>query len=106
MTLTDSVSDQLMAIAAHRYCLSRQQTYIVGVCIEWLYAHWGMFTENTQQLILRDTVSALMSNATSPPATTIHGWKDFARWGMDRLTTDQETWVRGALSRKQQAWPL
>lgn len=58
MQITDSTNDQLMCIAAHRYCLGRA-SYIVGSCVEWLMAHWGQLTENTRAVIVRDTKEAL-----------------------------------------------
>jgi hypothetical protein len=71
MKLTKSLNDQLMIMAAHRYCLRAdlrhvdnvsikemlsnlavaahnyclgRQTYIVGACIEWLLANWSKLT--------------------------------------------------------------
>ena len=36
--ITADTNDQLMAMAAHRYCLGRR-SYIVGACIEWIQGH-------------------------------------------------------------------
>ena len=45
--------DQIMALAAVRYCLGRR-TYIVGDCAEWLIAYWPDFNEHTKAIIQRD----------------------------------------------------
>lgn len=45
--------DDLMAIAAVRYCLGRR-TYIVGDCSEWLVAQWPNICKRAQIIIERD----------------------------------------------------
>jgi hypothetical protein len=45
--------DDLMAIAAFRYCLGRM-TYIVGDCADWLIEQWPNIGEKTQQIIRRE----------------------------------------------------
>ncbi len=45
--------DELMAIAAIRYCLGRR-TYIVRDCVEWILANWQRFSSYTQLIIQRD----------------------------------------------------
>ena len=45
--------DQIMVIAAMRYCMGRR-TYIVGDCVEWLIVQWPNFNEHTRALIQRD----------------------------------------------------
>ena len=45
--------DQLMVIAAIRYCLGRR-TYIVRDCADWIIQMWPEFTESTQKLVRRD----------------------------------------------------
>lgn len=49
--------DQMMALAAVRYCV-RRQTYIVADCVEWILGHWDSFTENTRAVIERDIEAA------------------------------------------------
>lgn len=49
--------DNLMVIAAHRYCLGRS-TYIVGDCVEWLIAIWDTLPRKTKEIIQRDTEEA------------------------------------------------
>lgn len=45
--------DELMVIAAVRYCLGRQ-TYIVSYCADWLIENWERFAPGTKKLIQRD----------------------------------------------------
>ena len=49
--------DELMVIAAVRYCLGRQ-TYIVSDCATWLIANWERFAPGTRKLIQRDIEKA------------------------------------------------
>lgn len=58
MILSQSTNDQLMAMAAHRYCLGRA-SYIVGACIQWIPATWGQMSEGTRKNMIRDTQEAL-----------------------------------------------
>ena len=53
--------DNLMVIAAVRYCLGRQ-TYIVGDCVEWLVSIWPSLPEFTQGLIKRDIEEAFKND--------------------------------------------
>ena len=46
-------ADGLMAVAAFRYCCGRQ-TYIVGMCADWIIANWTAFPPNVRELIERD----------------------------------------------------
>ena len=59
--ITPNTNDQLMVMAAHRYCLGRS-SYIVSSCIEWLDRHWDQISDNTKQVVLRDTQSAVSEN--------------------------------------------
>lgn len=49
--------DNLMVVAAHRYCLGRS-TYIVGDCVEWLLSIWNELPDKTKAIIQRDTEEA------------------------------------------------
>lgn len=49
--------DNLMVIAAHRYCIGRM-TYIVGDCVDWLLSIWAELPENTRAIIQRDMEEA------------------------------------------------
>ncbi len=45
--------DDLMVIAAFRYCCGRQ-TYIVSECVDWLIKNWSTFSERARIVIKRD----------------------------------------------------
>lgn len=112
MTITESTDDQLMCMAAHRYCLGRQ-SYIVGSCLDWLRAHWAQFARNTRLVILRDTLEALMDDRAGSPTIDAPGWRAFAAWAWDesagRLDDDDRAWVRSAVAHRiaaGKAWPL
>ena len=45
--------DDLMAIAAVRYCMGRS-TYIVGDCVDWMIQHWSKWSPNCRAVIARD----------------------------------------------------
>jgi hypothetical protein len=53
--------NDLMVIAAFRYCLGRS-TYIVGTCVDWLTEHWPNFSVDTQQLIKKELEEAFKSD--------------------------------------------
>jgi hypothetical protein len=101
----ENLDDQLMTIAAFRYCLGRQ-SYIVGACLDWLYETWDQFTENTRQVIVRDTIEALMDGLCGSPSIDRPGWKTFAEWAMKRLSASQRDWLRRSVYYKQKPWPL
>lgn len=46
-------SDQMMVIAAFRYCLGRM-TYVVEDCARWIITNWDQFSDNTKFVIQRD----------------------------------------------------
>jgi hypothetical protein len=90
----NQTNDQLMAMAAHRYCLGRR-TYIVGACCEWLRANWDGFEANTQNVIVRDTFEALARDAAGDESDA-RDWTNLMRWASDRMTPEQREWVRDA----------
>ena len=49
--------DDLMAVAAFRYCLGRM-TYIVSDCADWLIEQWPNIAENARKVIQRDLEEA------------------------------------------------
>ena len=53
MTQNNFGRDDLMAIAAVRYCLGRM-TYIVSDCADWLVEQWPNLSENSRAVIKRD----------------------------------------------------
>jgi hypothetical protein len=48
----------LMVIAAFRYCLGRR-TYIVGSCVDWLKSYWDELDENSKIIIIREIQECL-----------------------------------------------
>lgn len=105
MQLKDGdLNDQLMVMAAHRYCLGRR-SYIVGACLEWLRATWEQFGRNTRRVMVRDTVEALMDKLAGSPSDAAGG-RDFAVFGFSRLSEDDQEWVRHAVAWEKKSWPL
>lgn len=43
----------LMVLAAFRYCLGRR-TYIVGSCVDWLLSYWDEIDDWTKVLIIKE----------------------------------------------------
>ena len=95
---------QLMVTAAHRYCLGRN-SYIVGSCIDWLKRWWDSFEENTQNVIVRDTVEALRDN-NAGSKYDYSDWKVFAEWAWLRLSCRNQDWVLDAVEHRGKDWPL
>jgi hypothetical protein len=95
---------QLMVLAAHRYCLGRQ-SYIVGSCQEWLTAYWTQFETGTQQVIVRDTVEALMEG-TAGSSYDVITWVRFGQWAFDQLDDKSRSWVKNTTMWRQKPWPL
>jgi hypothetical protein len=93
MKLTGT-NDQLMAMAAHRYCIGRS-SYIPGSCMEWIRATWAEFEPNTQNVMLRDTVEELVR---WPDMAYADEWMDTALWMYERVTDEQKSWLHDAVS--------
>lgn len=99
----EGANGQLMVMAAHRYCLGRQ-SYIVGAAIEWLTLHWPEFEAGTKQIILRDTISALMDKVTGSD-TDHREWLKFAQTHWPEIGSDSQQAIKSGLAYKQQPWP-
>lgn len=54
--------DDLMALAAFRYCLNRK-TYIAGDCADWLIENWDSFSPRTRAIIRRELDEAFEQDA-------------------------------------------
>ena len=104
MIVTPATADQLMCTAAHRYCLGRS-TYIVSSCLEWLRATWGYFDSGTRNIMVRDTVVALMNHDAGQPMDE-SGWLEFARWTWPLLDDKGRLWVRKVTAHENRPWPL
>lgn len=100
----DDLDSQLMVMAAHRYCLGRQ-SYIVGSCIKWLTEHWDKFERNTQNVIMRDTIDALMEDLAGS-RHDYHAWEKFCIVKWPLLNTESQNWVFSSLAYKHKPWPL
>lgn len=48
-----SPNDEFLVIGAVRYARGRA-TYIVGMTVDWVVAHWDELSENTRHVIARD----------------------------------------------------
>lgn len=86
MIITKSTTDQLMAMAAFRYCLGRQ-SYIVGACIEWIRDIWNQLDKNSQFVMLRDTIEALQRDKAGADMDKM-GWHDLAKWMWAQIEPD------------------
>jgi hypothetical protein len=104
MKFDNNLNDQLMATAAHRYCLGRQ-SYIVGACLEWLQDTWEQFSRNTQRVMVRDTIEALMDGQAGGDID-VAGWQNFAAFGLSLLNEEDRKWVRDAVAYKNKPWPI
>jgi len=98
------LNDQLMATAAHRYCLGRA-SYIVPTCLEWIDDTWDQFDRNTQRVMVRDTIEFLMQYKARNDYEE-HGWKAFAERGFNSLPEEDQEWVRRNVAWRSEPWPL
>lgn len=92
------LEDQMMAMAAHRYCLGRR-SYIVGACLDWLRATWTQLQRNSQHVILRDTVEALIDDRAGGDFY-VRRWTEAAQWMYAQMDTDQRSAVLDSLAWK------
>ena len=83
--------DDLMALAAVRYCLGRS-SYIVGDCVDWLHKQWPHLSAGIRKSIARDIEEEIARDDEARIQGREHkplGWDcDRARW----LTT-RELWA-------------
>ena len=83
----ENLNDQLMAMAAHRYCLGRM-TYIVGACCEWIVDTWPQFEPNTRHVILRDTIVEIMDD-NAGMSFDKEEWIKIVRFGYAQLSSEE-----------------
>lgn len=93
MKISGSTNDQLMCMAAHRYCLGRR-SYIGSCCREWLTSHWGQFEPTTQQVIVRDTLEWLHERVPGENDFDFRGWVQFGDWAWAKLDDESRKTVR------------
>lgn len=89
----ETPDDQLMAMAAHRYCMGRS-SYIVGSCLDWIKATWEQMQAKTQSIMLRDTLDDLHRYKELPYASD---WQRLSRWMWERMDERQKSWLRDAV---------
>jgi len=90
--ISQSTEDQIMSLAAFRYCLGRK-TYIVGICIGWIKKHWKQFSNNTKSVMLRDIIEAYLGNLTGMKMDTI-SWIELLKWAWAEEDNDLRTKVK------------
>lgn len=100
----NDLDSQLMVMAAHRYCLGRQ-SYIVSSCISWLIKHWDKFEPNTQNVIMRDTIEALMDDRAGSRHDYL-AWERFCIVKWQLLSDKSKGWVWQSVAYKHKPWPL
>lgn len=103
--ILENDEDSLMAIAAFRYCLGRQ-TYIVGVCIDWLRVIWKQLNHHDRYLIMRDVAEALMDDRAGSLTIDAPGWKKFLVWAFKHSDKDQEEQIKRTTAYKNKPWPI
>jgi hypothetical protein len=90
--------DDLMAIAAFRYCLGRS-TYIVSDCADWLIAHWPAIKDTARNVIRSDLEDAFRADDAARIDERDYkplGWDcDREQWERVRRLWSVETSVKG-----------
>ena len=74
----ETPDDQLIACAAHRYCL-RRMTYMVEVCCLWIAADWDQFSDQTKADMIKETEQAIENNRAGMDCD-VASWKALAQW--------------------------
>ena len=74
----DDHTDQLMALAAFRYCLQRR-SYIVGACHDWVRNTWGEFTLSTRNVMIRDLAEGLERGTVGDDLSAL-SWRELLDW--------------------------
>ena len=105
MKLEDDHTDQLMALAAFRYCLGRQ-SYIVGTCIHWLRATWPQLTTKTKHVVVRDIAAALMHDRAGHVTIDVQDWLDLGRQLFAEMSADEQQSVRTSVFYMQRPFPF
>lgn len=80
----DDHTDQLMALAAFRYCLHRR-SYIVGACQNWVRDTWHEFTLHTRSVMIRDLAEGLDKNTVGDELSVLL-WQELLGWMRDQQT--------------------
>lgn len=100
----DGLNGQIMAMCAHGYCLGRN-TYVASSCDEWLRQWWHKLVKNTRNVIIRDTIGALMDHEAGRHFDFAR-WEAFAEWSWKMMDEPSREWCRKSLAHKAMPWPL
>lgn len=65
-------ADDLMVLAAFRYCLGRR-SYIVGSCVDWLIENWDGIYDHRQNII--DEIEAAIENGYAGEECDVAQWR-------------------------------
>lgn len=98
-------NDVTMAICGMRYCLGRQ-SYVTGICVEWLSDNWKRIPLMQQTIIIRDIAEALQDDAAGDPNIDVPAWRDFAAERFQAFDADTQEEVRQSVAHRNKAWPL
>ena len=98
----ESEQDVYIALAAFRYSIGRS-SYSANLCIDWLKKHWDQLDNSS--IIVRDAIAALMDGEAGSEFDTLL-WKDFAEWGFNQMTKDEQQVCKENLDYKIKKWPL
>lgn len=74
----DDHTDQLMALAAFRYCLHRR-SYIVGACHDWVRNTWHEFAHSTRSVMIRDLAEGI-ERGTVGDDLSVLSWRELLDW--------------------------
>jgi hypothetical protein len=69
----------MMVIAAFRYCLGRQ-SYIVGMCIDFLKQVWGQLDKNDKDIIMKEIAEELNRKPRIESKYLIDDWTTLLNW--------------------------
>lgn len=98
------LNDQIVSLGAFRYALGRR-SYAVGATIEWLNDTYSQFEQNTRNVMIRDTVEALMDGYAGSKYDVAE-WTQWASIKFAELEEEDKNWVKTATDHKQKEWPL
>lgn len=96
------LNGQLMATAAHRYCLGRQ-SYIVGACIDWVRSNLKYLERNTVRVIARDTLEAIIDESAGSKIIDEPGWMRLFKELYAHMQQEDRDWVLQAVHHRNHA---
>lgn len=93
--------DELMTIAAVRYCLGRS-SYIAPECCEWLMLKLKSMSREAIRVIARDILEALARDQCGYWTTK---WADVVTTAWLMIPTEDRAWVRSEVLATTGVWP-